>query len=83
MRLRRIDAALGARNLLRDAIGLSGTATSDLCLVLLGSTVRDAFGAQLGALSVVLRAAVRKRAAGAVCRHDSASFTTGVESFPH
>jgi hypothetical protein len=46
MRPRRIDAALGARKLMRDAIGLSGTATSDLCLVLLGSTVREAFGAQ-------------------------------------
>jgi hypothetical protein len=46
MRPRRIDAALGARKLLREAIGLSGTATSDLCVVLLGSTVREAFGAQ-------------------------------------
>jgi len=46
MRPRRIDAALGARKLLREAIGLTGTATSDLCVVLLGSTVREAFGAQ-------------------------------------
>lgn len=46
VRPRRIDAALGARRLLREAIGLSGTATSDLCVVLLGSTVREAFGAQ-------------------------------------
>lgn len=45
MRPRLIDAALGARKLLRDAIGLSGTATSDMCLVLLGSTVREACGA--------------------------------------
>lgn len=46
VRPRRIHSALGARKLLREAIGLSGTATSDLCLVLLGSTVREAFGAQ-------------------------------------
>lgn len=46
MRPRLIDAALGSRKLLRDAIGLSGTATSDLCLVLLGSTVRESCGAQ-------------------------------------
>jgi hypothetical protein len=45
MRPRRIDTALGARKLLREAIGLSGSATSDLCVVLLGSTVREAFGA--------------------------------------
>jgi hypothetical protein len=46
VRPRRIHSALGARKLLREAIGLSGAATSDLCLVLLGSTVREAFGAQ-------------------------------------
>jgi hypothetical protein len=45
MRPRRIDAALGARKILRAAIGLSGAATSDLFVVLLGSTVREAFGA--------------------------------------
>jgi hypothetical protein len=46
MRPRRIDSALGARKLLREAIGLCGAATSDLFVVLLGSTVREAFGAQ-------------------------------------
>jgi hypothetical protein len=45
MRPRRIDAALGARKLLREAVGLAGAATSDLWVVLLGSTVREAFGA--------------------------------------
>lgn len=45
MRPRRIDSALGARKLLRDALGLSGTATSDLFVLLLGSTVREACGA--------------------------------------
>jgi len=46
MRPRRIDSALGARKLLREAFGLSGAATSDLFVVLMGSTVREAFGAQ-------------------------------------
>jgi hypothetical protein len=46
MRPRRIDSALGARKLLREAIGLCGAVTSDLFVVLLGSTVREAFGAQ-------------------------------------
>ncbi len=46
VRPRRMDAALGARKLLREAIGLSGAATSDLFVVLLGSMVREAFGAQ-------------------------------------
>ncbi len=46
MRPRKIDAAIGARKLLREAIGLAGAATSDLFVVLLGSTVRAAFGAQ-------------------------------------
>jgi len=41
-----IDAALGARRLLREALGLSGTVTSDLMVVLLGATVREAFGAE-------------------------------------
>lgn len=50
MRPRRIDAAIGARKLFREAIGLSGTATSDLFIVLLGLTVREAFGAQRLAL---------------------------------
>jgi hypothetical protein len=45
-RPRRIDAAIGARKLLREAMGLCGAATSDLFVVLLGSTVREAFGAQ-------------------------------------
>ena len=45
MRPRRIHSALGARKLLREAIGLCGAATSDLFVVLLGSTVREAFGA--------------------------------------
>jgi hypothetical protein len=46
MRPKRIDAAIGARKLLREAIGLSGAVTSDLFVVLLGSTVREAVGAQ-------------------------------------
>ena len=47
MRPRRIDSALGARKLLRAAIGLCGAVTSDLFVVLLGSTVREAFGAHV------------------------------------
>lgn len=43
---RRIDAAIGARKLLREAVGLCGATTSDLYVVLLGSTVREAVGAQ-------------------------------------
>jgi hypothetical protein len=46
VRPRCIDAAIGARKLLREAVGLSGAATSDLFVVLLGSTVREAFGAR-------------------------------------
>jgi hypothetical protein len=46
MRPRRIDSALGARKLLREAVGLCGSATSDLFVILLGSTVREAFGAR-------------------------------------
>lgn len=41
-----IDAAVGARKLLREALGLSGALTSDLFVVLLGSTAREAFGAR-------------------------------------
>ena len=39
-------ARAACRRLLREAIGLYGAATSDLFVVLLGSTVREAFGAQ-------------------------------------
>jgi len=46
MRPGRLQAAIGARKLLREGLGLSGTATGDLHIVLLGSTVREAFGAQ-------------------------------------
>lgn len=46
VRPRDIDAAIGARRILREALGLSGTVTSDLLMVLLGSTVREAFGAE-------------------------------------
>jgi hypothetical protein len=42
----RLQAAVGARKLLRVALGLSGAVTGDLCIILLGSTVREAFGAQ-------------------------------------
>ena len=45
-RPRRVDTAIGARKVLREAIGLSGAATSDLFVLLLGSTVREAFGAK-------------------------------------
>jgi hypothetical protein len=44
VRPRRIDAALGARKLLREALGFAGAITSDLLVVLLGSTVREAVG---------------------------------------
>lgn len=46
VRPRRLDAALGARRLLREALGLAGAATGNLFVVLLGSTVREACGAR-------------------------------------
>lgn len=46
VRPKRIDAAIGARKLLRESLGLAGAVTGDLFVVLLGATVRHAFGAQ-------------------------------------
>jgi hypothetical protein len=41
-----LDTAIGARRILREAVGLSGALTGDLYVVLLGATVRAALGAQ-------------------------------------
>ncbi len=77
MRPRRIDSALGARKLLRAAIGLCGAVTSDLFVVLLGSTVRVRRPA-FGPLSLVLSAAIRERARRVVSSGDSASLAIGI-----